>query len=274
MTMKKYKPSTPSLRQMAQVKRENDQSGRRPLKSLVKGISKSLGRNNEGVITSRYRGGGSKKKYRMIDFKRLPNNLNGKVVCIEYDPNRTSHIALINYSNGTKSYIISPNNLKIGDVIVSSQSADIRPGNAKPLKDIPVGTVIHNVEIYPGAGGKVGRSAGSFVQLMAKESDYVLLRLPSGELKKAKPNCMATIGQVGNLDHEQENWGKAGKSRLRGIRPRVRGVAMNPIDHPHGGGEGRTSGGRHPVTPWGKGTKGLKTRHNLRTDSLIVKRRR
>jgi large subunit ribosomal protein L2 len=274
MSVKRFKPTTPSLRHTTVLSREDIDKKKEPLKSLTKRIPKSLGRNNQGRITSRFRGGGYTKKYRIIDFKRSKDSVPAIVKSIEYDSNRTSNIALLSYKDGEYSYILSPLGLKKGDVVISSSSADIRPGNAKKIKDIPVGTLLHNVELHPGSGGQIARAAGSYVQLMAKETKDALIRMPSGELRKVKVDCFASIGQVGNLDHEKESLGKAGKSRHKGIRPRVRGVAMNPIDHPHGGGEGRTSGGRHPVTPWGKGTKGLKTRHNKRTNSLIVKRRK
>ena len=237
-------------------------------------MARLAGRNNKGRITVRHRGGGVKRRYRVVDFKRQRDNIPAKVQAIHYDPNRTCHLALVAYADGYKSYILAPLGLEVGDTVISSANADIKIGNSKKLQDIPVGTLVHNVEINPGAGGQMGRSAGAYVQVMAKEGKEVLLRMPSGELRKVKQNCKATIGQVGNLDHEKRNIGKAGAKRKLGFRPSVRGVAMNPIDHPHGGGEGRTSGGRHPVTPWGMPTKGYKTRHNKRTDRYIVKRRK
>ncbi len=225
-------------------------------------------------MTVRHRGGGAKQKYRIIDFKRSKLDIPAKVQAIQYDPNRTCNVALLAYADGEKTYILAPVGLNVGDTVVSSKDADIKVGNAKLLIDIPVGTLVHNVELYPGAGGQIARSAGSYVQVMAKEEDSVLLRMPSGELRKVKQDCRATVGQVGNLDHEKRNIGKAGKKRHMGFRPAVRGVVMNPVDHPHGGGEGKTSGGRHPVTPWGLPTRGYKTRKNKRTDRFIVKRRK
>lgn len=275
MAIKKFKASTPSLRQMALLSNDDLTSrDNKPYRPLLDTTHSKAGRNNSGRITVRHRGGGHKRRYRIIDFKRNKVDIDAKVQTIEYDPNRNCRIALISYMDGEKAYILAPLGLKVGDVIVSSEKADIRIGNAKQLKDIPLGTVIHNVELHPGAGGQMARSAGTYVQLMAKEGDMALLRLPSGELRKVGLLCRATIGQVGNVDYEKINWGKAGKARLRGIRPSVRGVAMNPVDHPLGGGEGRTSGGRHPVSPWGLPTRGYKTRNNKRTDKFIVKRRK
>ncbi len=274
MGIKKFKPTSPSLRHMAVMNSDALTKGAKAEKSLLAKKNKTAGRNALGRITSRRRGGGVKQKYRIIDFKRQKTDIPATVKSIEYDPNRTCNIALICYADGEKTYILAPNGLKVGDQVISSDSADIKVGNSKLLKDIPVGTLVHNVELHPRSGGQLARSAGSYAQLMAKESKEALLRLPSGELRKVKINCRATIGQVGNLEHEQINIGKAGKSRLRGLRPKVRGVVMNPVDHPHGGGEGRTSGGRHPVTPWGKPTKGYKTRKNKRTNQFIVKRRK
>jgi len=245
----------------------------KPQKALLSKLTKTAGRNVHGRITVRRRGGGAKRKYRQIDFKRNKLDIPATVKTIEYDPNRTCNIALVSYADGEKKYILAPLGLKVGDVIISSDTADIKAGNSKLLKNIPVGTLIHNIELNPNSGGQMARSAGSYAQLMAKEGKEALLRLPSGELRKVKNNCRATIGQVGNLEHEQVNIGKAGKTRWLGRRPKVRGVAMNPVDHPHGGGEGRTSGGRHPCTPWGMKTKGYKTRKNKRTDKFIVKRR-
>ena len=272
MTIRKFKPTTPSLRNMA-VESSKDLSKDKPLKSLTSKKTKTAGRNSFGRITSRRRGGGAKQRYRIIDFKRQKTDIPATVKGIEYDPNRTCHIALVAYADGEKAYILAPNGLKVGDKVISADNADIKVGNSKLLKDIPVGTLVHNVELHPRSGGQLARSAGSYAQLMAKEGNEALLRLPSGELRKVKNNCRASIGQVGNLEHEQINIGKAGKNRLRGRRPKVRGVVMNPVDHPHGGGEGRTSGGRHPVTPWGMPTKGYKTRKNKRTNQFIVKRR-
>ena len=274
MGLKKFKPTTPSLRNMVVQNSDALTKDAKPVKKLLATKSKTAGRNATGRITSRRRGGGAKQKYRIIDFKRQKSDIPATVKSIEYDPNRTCNIALIAYADGEKTYILAPNGLNVGDTIISSDTADIKVGNSKLLKDIPVGTLVHNVELNPKRGGQLARSAGSYAQLMAKETNEALLRLPSGEVRKVKINCRATIGQVGNLEHEQINIGKAGKNRLRGRRPKVRGVVMNPVDHPHGGGEGRTSGGRHPVTPWGKPTKGYKTRHNKRTDQFIVKRRK
>ena len=272
MTIRKFKPTSPSLRRMA-VQSSKGLSKDGPVKSLTTAKKSTAGRNALGRITSRRRGGGVKRRYRIIDFKRTKIDIPATVKTIEYDPNRTCHIALLAYADGEKAYILAPNGLKVGDKVESSDNADIKVGNSKLLKDIPVGTLVHNVELHPRSGGQLARSAGSYAQLMAKEGVEALLRLPSGELRRVKNNCRATIGQVGNLEHEQINIGKAGKNRLRGWRPSVRGVVMNPVDHPHGGGEGRTSGGRHPVTPWGKPTKGAKTRKNKRTNKFIVKRR-
>lgn len=274
MGIKKFKPTTPTLRKK-QVMDSADLT-----KNVV--VSKKLfatkkinaGRNNAGRITTRHQGGGVKNKYRIVDFKRNKMEIPATVKAICYDPNRTCNIALIVYADGAQSFILAPLGLNVGDVVIASASADIKVGNVKQLSDIPVGTLVHNVELNPGAGGQIARSAGSYVQVMAKEGDVVLLRMPSGELRKVKANCKATIGQVGNLDHEKRNLGKAGISRKLGVRPTVRGVAMNPVDHPLGGGEGRTSGGRHPVTPWGQPTRGYKTRKNKRTNSFIVKRRK
>lgn len=274
MAIKRFKPTTPSLRQTQILDSEGLTGGGKPLKSLTK-IKRTIdGRNNHGRITVRRRGGGVKRRYRTIDFKRNKLEVPAKVQAITYDPNRTCHIALLAYADGEKRYILAPVGLSVGDKVVSSADADIKVGNSKLLKDIPVGTLVHNVEMNPGAGGQMARSAGAYVQLMAKEGDSGLLRMPSGELRKVRLECRATIGQVGNVDHEKQNLGKAGRKRKLGFRPKVRGVAMNPIDHPHGGGEGRSSGGRHPVTPWGQPTKGFKTRKNKRTDKFIVRRRK
>jgi large subunit ribosomal protein L2 len=270
-TLKKFRPITPSLREMVVITGDTTR-GAVPLKSLLAPKKSKAGRNNAGRITTRHHGGGVKQKYRLIDFKRNKLDIPATVQSIEHDPNRTCNIALICYADGVKNYIIAPVGMKIGDVVIASDSADIKAGNAKLLSDIPIGTLVHNVELKPGAGGQMARSAGAYAQLMAKEGEFALLRLPSGELRRVKSNCRATIGQVGRIEHELENIGKAGKNRHRGIRPAVRGVVMNPVDHPHGGGEGRTSGGRHPVSPWGLATRGFKTRKNKRTDKFIVKR--
>ncbi len=272
MPIRKFRPITPSRRKMTVLTSEGLTTSK-PQKRLLSKITRTAGRNVHGRITVRRRGGGAKRKYRLIDFKRNKLDIPATVKTIEYDPNRTCNIALVSYADGEKKYILAPLGLKVGDVIISSDSADIKAGNSKLLKDIPVGTLVHNIELNPNSGGQMARSAGSYAQLMAKEGREALLRLPSGELRKVKNNCRATIGQVGNLEHEQVNIGKAGKTRWLGRRPKVRGVAMNPVDHPHGGGEGRTSGGRHPCTPWGMKTKGYKTRKNKRTDRFIVKRR-
>ena len=272
MPIRKFKPITPSRRKMTVLTSEGLTTSK-PQKALLSKLTKTAGRNVHGRITVRRRGGGAKRKYRQIDFKRNKLDIPATVKTIEYDPNRTCNIALVSYADGEKKYILAPLGLKVGDVIISSDTADIKAGNSKLLKNIPVGTLIHNIELNPNSGGQMARSAGSYAQLMAKEGKEALLRLPSGELRKVKNNCRATIGQVGNLEHEQVNIGKAGKTRWLGRRPKVRGVAMNPVDHPHGGGEGRTSGGRHPCTPWGMKTKGYKTRKNKRTDKFIVKRR-
>jgi large subunit ribosomal protein L2 len=274
MGIKKFKPTTPALRQMAVLNSDDLTKGVAPVKALLRVRKIHAGRNNTGRITVRHQGGGVKRKYRIIDFKRNKLDIPATVQAISYDPNRTCNIALIAYADGLKTYILAPLGLNVGDSIISSKEADIKVGNSKLLEDIPIGTLVHNVELNPGAGGQIARSAGSYVQVMAKEGDSCLLRMPSGELRKVKLNCRATIGQVGNLDHEKRVIGKAGTSRKLGIRPQVRGVVMNPVDHPHGGGEGRTSGGRHPVTPWGQPTRGYKTRKNKRTDKFIVKRRK
>jgi large subunit ribosomal protein L2 len=272
-TLKKFRPITPSQREMVVVTGDITK-GVAPEKSLLAPLKKNAGRNSTGRITVRHHGGGAKQKYRLVDFKRSKLEIPATVKTIEHDPNRTCNIALIVYADGEKAYIIAAVGMKVGDVVVSSDKADIKAGNSKLLKDIPVGTLVHNVELNPKRGGQMARSAGSYAQLMAKEGEYALLRLPSGELRKVKSDCRATIGQVGKIEHELENIGKAGKNRHRGIRPAVRGVVMNPVDHPHGGGEGRTSGGRHPVSPWGLPTRGFKTRKNKRTNKFIVKRRK
>ncbi len=273
MSIKKFRPTSPSRRKMAVLVSEEITKGAKPEKKLLQSQSKNAGRNAHGRITVRHRGGGAKQKYRVIDFKRDKLDIPATVQQIEYDPNRTCNIALLSYADGEKKYILAPLGLAKGDSVISSDNADIKVGNSKLLKDIPVGTLVHNVELHPKAGGQMARSAGAYAQLMAKEGADALLRLPSGELRKVKNDCRATIGQIGNLDHEKANLGKAGANRWRGWRPTVRGVVMNPVDHPHGGGEGRTSGGRHPVTPWGQPTKGYKTRKNKRTNKFIVKRR-
>jgi len=274
MGIKKYKPITPGLRGMT-VSTFEEITTDKPEKSLVVTLKKNSGRNNQGRITTRHRGGGTRAKYRIIDFKRKKDDIPGKVATIEYDPNRSANIALIAYADGDKRYILAPNKMKVGDVIFSGEKADIKVGNSLPLKNIPVGTIIHNIELKTGKGGQLVRSAGNGAQLMAKEDDYAQVRLPSGEVRKIRIECRATIGEVGNLDHENIKIGKAGRTRHMGIRPTVRGSVMNPNDHPHGGGEGKTGIGRvGPVTPWGKPALGYKTRKSKKaSDKLIVKRR-
>lgn len=272
MGIRTYKPTSASRRNMT----GNDFSEitkSKPEKSLTVGISKAGGRGNTGRITTRYRGGGHKRKYRIVDFLRNKPGVPAKVAGIEYDPNRTANIALLHYLDGEKRYILAPVGLNVGDVVLSGTTADIKPGNHLPLSNIPVGTQIHNIELKPGKGGQMVRSAGASAQLMAREGQYAQVRLPSGETRMVLSNCTATIGQVGNAEHELVQLGKAGRKRWLGKKPHVRGVSMNPVDHPHGGGEGRTSGGRNPVSPWGQPTKGHKTRNNKRTDRLIVRRR-
>jgi large subunit ribosomal protein L2 len=275
MAVKSFKPTTPTLRYKTvadfSVLTKKSELPSRP-KKLTKSKSSTGGRNVYGRTTIRYMGGGHKKAYRVIDFKRMKQDVPGTVASIEYDPNRTAWLALISYADGDKQFIIAPDGLKVGDKVIASDSADIKPGNNLKLSLIPVGTFIHNIEVIPGKGGKLGRSAGSYGQLMAKESEYCQVRMPSGEIRLIHSDCKASIGQVSNLDHENIAIGKAGRSRWLGIRPSVRGVAKNPVDHPMGGGEGKSSGGRHPTTPWGKPTKGYKTRKNKRTDAFIVKR--
>jgi large subunit ribosomal protein L2 len=272
MGIRKYKPTSPGRRfqtcsDFAEITKDN------PEKSLLKPLKKSGGRNCNGRITSRYIGGGHKRQFRVIDFTRTKDEIDARVAAIEYDPNRTSRIALLNYVDGEKRYIVAPAKLSVGDTVVSGLNADIKPGNTIPLKNIPLGTLIHNIELKVGKGAQLARSAGAYGQLMAKENGYALVRLPSGEVRKVFEECRATIGQVGNLDHENVSIGKAGRKRWMGKSPHVRGVVMNPVDHPMGGGEGRSSGGRHPCTPWGIPTKGHKTRTNKSTDKYIVKRR-
>ena len=274
MAIKSYKPTSPSRRQMT-VTDYSELSKVAPEKSLLVSLDKKAGRNSYGRITVRHRGGGNRRKYRIIDFKRDKQGMNATVLTLEYDPNRSSFIALVQYEDGEKRYIIAPYGLKVGDVVRAGSDADIKPGNALALADIPVGTFIHNLELYPGTGAQLVRAAGNMAQLMGKEDEYALVRLPSGEMRKIAAECMATIGQVGNIDHENVNLGKAGRTRHKGIRPTVRGSVMNPNDHPHGGGEGKSPVGRPgPVTPWGKPALGYKTRatHN-RSDKFIVKRR-
>ncbi len=273
MGIKTYNPTSAGRRNMS-VLDTTDVSPRKPAKHLLRPLKKSGGRNADGRITSRRRGGGHKQKYRVIDFKRDKMDVPGKVAAIEYDPNRNARIALVHYLDGEKRYIIAPDKLKVGDIVVSSsKEADARPGNAMPLRFVPVGTFIHNVELKPGKGGQLARAAAAGVQLLGKEGDYATVRMPSGEIRLVHLDCRATVGQVGNAEIINIRIGKAGKSRWLGRRPKVRGVAMNPIDHPHGGGEGKTAGGRHPVSPWGLPTKGYKTRNNKRTERFRVRRR-
>ena len=273
MAIKSYKPTTPSRRQMT-VTDYSELSKVAPEKSLLEPVKKHSGRNSNGRITVRHRGGGNRRKYRIIDFKRDKADIPAKVLTLEYDPNRTAHIALVQYEDGEKRYIIAPNGLKVGDTVVSGAKADIKPGNSLPMMNIPTGTFIHNIELYPGKGAQLARSAGVMAQLMAKENGMALVRLPSGELRNIPEICVATIGQVGNIDFENVNYGKAGRRRHMGWRPTVRGSVMNPCDHPHGGGEGKSPVGRPgPVTPWGKPAMGYKTRkHHARSDKFIVKR--
>ena len=272
MALKQFKPITPGQR-FKTVNSFTEITDVKPEKSLLEPLKKSGGRNNNGRITARRRGGGHKRAYRVIDFKRDKFDVPAKVASIQYDPNRSAFIALLNYVDGEKRYILAPNGLKVNDTVVSGEKVDINVGNSMPLANIPLGTTVHNIELKAGKGGQLARGAGSYAQLMAKEGNYAQLKLPSGEVRMVRIECRATIGQVGNLDHENIKIGKAGRSRWLGRRPKVRGVAMNPIDHPMGGGEGKSSGGRHPCTPWGKPTKGYKTRKKKPSDALIVKRR-
>lgn len=273
MSLKISKATTPGQRQLVSIDRSGLWKGK-PLKTLTEGKKRSGGRNNQGCITSWQRGGGHKKLYRIIDFKRNKLDIEGRVERVEYDPNRTSFIALVKYDDGEFRYILAPEKLSAGSSVVSSERADIKPGNAMPLKNIPIGTMVHNVEMKKGKGGQIARSAGASVQIMGRDAGYVLLKLSSGEVRLVLADCFATVGVLSNAEHQNRSYGKAGRIRWLGKRPTVRGVAMNPIDHPHGGGEGRTSGGRHPVTPWGVPTKGKKTRVNKRTSRLIVKKRK
>lgn len=274
MALKQYNPKTPAMRQLVLVDRSDLHKGR-PVKTLTEGLTKKGGRNNHGRITARRRGGGHKRLYRVIDFKRRKFDVTGTVERLEYDPNRTAFIALVKYADGELAYILAPQRLRAGDSIVAGERVDVKPGNAMPLNSIPVGTIIHNVEMKPGRGGQIARSAGTYVQLVGRDQGYAQIKLSSGELRMVRGECMATIGAVSNPDQANISLSKAGRSRWLGKRPSVRGVAMNPVDHPHGGGEGRTSGGRHPVTPWGKPTKGKRTRLRKKPSSkLIIRRRR
>ena len=272
MPIRKFNPTSPGTRfQTVQV--FDEITTQEPYKPLVEPLHSTGGRNNQGHLTSWWRGGGHKRMYRIIDFKRDKRDIPAKVATIEYDPNRSARIALLTYADGEKRYILQPVGLKVGDAVVAGQNVDILPGNSLPLKNIPLGTLLHNVELRPGKGGQIARSAGSSVQLVAKDAGYASVKMPSNEIRKINAECFATIGQVGNIDHENVSIGKAGRSRWLGQRPHVRGVAMNPVDHPLGGGEGKTSGGRHPVSPWGMPTKGYKTRNSKTTDKFIVQRR-
>jgi large subunit ribosomal protein L2 len=272
MALKKAKPTSPGRRGVTSVSHADLHKGG-PYRPLVQKQTKTAGRNNNGRITVRHRGGGHKQRYRIIDFKRNKDGIDGRIERVEYDPNRTSHIALILYADGERRYIIAPRGVGVGSVIRSGPNVAIQTGNCLPLRNIPVGSLVHCVELKPGGGAQLARSAGASVQYVARESGYATLRLRSGEMRKVPIECRATLGEVSNTEHALISLGKAGAKRWRGVRPTVRGVAMNPVDHPHGGGEGRTSGGRHPVSPWGQPTKGYKTRKNKRTDHLIVRRR-
>ncbi|EGF90096.1 ribosomal protein L2 [Asticcacaulis biprosthecium C19] len=272
MALKQFNPTSPGRRQLILVDRSELHKGK-PEKSLVEGLTKSGGRGAGGRIAVRFRGGGAKKLYRIIDFKRRKLDVVGTVERLEYDPNRTAFIALVNYADGEKAYILAPQRLKAGDQIISSEKVDVKPGNAAPLRSLPIGTIIHNVELKPGKGGQLARSAGAYAQLVGRDAGYAQIRLGSGELRMVLDSCIATVGAVSNQDHMNINLGKAGRKRHMGFRPHVRGVAMNPVDHPHGGGEGKTSGGRNPVTPWGVPTKGRKTRSNKATDKYIIRSR-
>jgi large subunit ribosomal protein L2 len=272
MALKQYNPTSPSRRELVLVDRSGLWKGK-PVKALTEGLSKKGGRNNQGRTTVRFRGGGHKRTYRIVDFKRRKMGVPGVVERLEYDPNRTAFIALVKYEDGELAYILAPQRLALGDSVVADQRVDVKPGNAAPLRSIPIGTIIHNLELKPGKGGQLARSAGAYAQLVGREGDYAQIRLGSGEIRLVHATCMASIGAVSNADHQNINLGKAGRNRWLGKRPHNRGVTMNPVDHPHGGGEGRTSGGRHPVTPWGKPTKGHKTRRNKRTQVMILRSR-
>ncbi len=273
MGLKVFKPTSPGQR-FKTVSDFSEITKKKPEKSLTKTLSKKAGRNNYGRITTRHKGGGHKRLYRIIDFKRDKDDIPAKVVAIEYDPNRSARIALLHYKDGEKRYILAPSDLKIGDEVISGEKAEVKPGNTLPLRKIPIGTMVHNIELVPGGGGKLVKSAGSAAQILAKEEKQAHLRLPSGEIRLFNIDCRATIGQVGNIEHELTKMGKAGRSRWLGKRPTVRGTAMNPVDHPHGGGEGKSGPGRHPSTPWGKPTLGFITRRKKPSDKLIVKRRK
>ena len=272
MALKQFNPTSPGRRQLVLVDRSELHKGK-PEKALVEGLTKSGGRGASGRIAVRFRGGGAKRLYRIIDFKRRKFDVAGTVERLEYDPNRTAFIALVNYADGEKAYILAPQRLKVGDQIVAAEKVDVKPGNAAPLRSLPIGTIVHNVEMKPMKGGQLARSAGSYAQLVGRDAGYAQIRLGSGELRMVLDTCMATVGAVSNPDHMNQSLGKAGRKRHMGFRPHVRGVAMNPVDHPHGGGEGKTSGGRNPVTPWGQPTKGRKTRKNQATDKFIIRSR-
>jgi large subunit ribosomal protein L2 len=272
MALKRYKPTSPAQRGLILVDRADLWKGK-PVKSLTEGLSGKGGRNNHGRITMRRRGGGHKRRYRVVDFKRRKFDMPATIERLEYDPNRSAFIALLRYEDGERAYILAPQRVGPGDVVIAGNRVDIKPGNAMPIENIPVGTIIHNVELKPGRGGQMARAAGTYVQLVGKDAGYALLRMGSGEVRMVPAKCMATVGAVSNPDNQNINLAKAGRNRWRGKRPSVRGVAMNPVDHPHGGGEGRTSGGRHPVTPWGVPTKGKRTRSKKPSDALIVRRR-
>ncbi|MBS1102226.1 50S ribosomal protein L2 [Gluconobacter sp. Dm-62] len=273
MALKHFNPTTPSTRGTVLIDRSELFKGK-PIKQLTEGKNKSGGRNNHGRTTVRFRGGGHKQSYRYVDFKRRKFDVAATVERLEYDPNRTAFIALIKYEDGELAYILAPQRVKVGDRVISGAHTDVKPGNAMPLGAMPVGTIVHNIELKQGAGGKLARSAGTYAQLVGKDAGYAQVKLQSGELRLVRGECMATVGAVSNPDNMNQHFGKAGRSRWLGRRPHNRGVVMNPVDHPHGGGEGRTSGGRHPVTPWGVPTKGYKTRVNKKTDSLIIRRRK
>ncbi len=272
MALKQFNPTSPGRRALVLVDKSELHKGR-PEKSLVEGLTKKGGRSNNGRITVRFRGGGAKRLYRMVDFKRRKFDMPATVERLEYDPNRTAFIALIKYEDGELNYILAPQRLKVGDVIIAGEKTDVKPGNAMPLRGMPIGTIIHNIELKPLKGGQMARSAGAYAQLVGRDGGYAQIRLGSGELRMVPDGCMATVGAVSNPDHMNQNLGKAGRVRHMGFRPHVRGVAMNPVDHPHGGGEGKTSGGRNPVTPWGRPTKGAKTRSNKATDKYIIRTR-
>ena len=272
MALKNFNPTSPGVRSLTLVNKGELHKGK-PVKNLTEGLTKSGGRNNTGRITTYHRGGGHKRRYRLVDFKRQKFDVVGTVERLEYDPNRTAFIALISYEDGEQAYILAPQRLKAGDNVIAGEKVDVKPGNAMPLKNMPIGTIIHNVELKAGKGGQMARSAGTYAQLVGRDAGYAQIKLASGELRRVRGECMASVGPVSNPDNMNQSMGKAGRTRWKGIRPTVRGVVMNPVDHPHGGGEGRSSGGRHPVTPWGKPTKGRRTRSNKSTDQYIIRSR-